>query len=132
MFSTTRPDKLCSVPPDRTRVRTDCKFWKLNCCFSCTYCSWAATKERHKSSYCKTMSVIKICEQCFLYRSIVFCKTCTKCCTKSARLNQFWKIWEALGAGSKVVQMLKTIGFLQLAIFGPKTKQQMETYTRPE
>ena len=96
------------------------------------------------------------------------------------RLNQFWKTWEALGAGPKVVQMLKegyTLLFqtrpnltrsstitscyvhprrnpyllealhqltqkcsrvgqisevLQPAIFGPKTKQQMETYTRSE
>ena len=31
-----------------------------------------------KSGCCKT-SVIKICEQCFLCRSIVFCQICTKC-----------------------------------------------------
>ena len=75
------------VPRNRTRVWTDCKFCKLKCCFSCTFCSRAATKERHKSSYCKTKSEIKMCEQCFLCRSIVLCQTCTKCpqcCTKSA------------------------------------------------
>ena len=99
-----------------------------------------------------------------------------------ARLNQFWETWEALGAGPKVVHMLKegytqpfqtrlnltrspTIisflssqeplpvggissadkqkcsrvgqksrisGFLQPAVLLPKTKQQMETYTRSE
>ena len=86
--------KLCSVPPDRTRVQTDCKylstncnFCKLNCCFKCTYCPRAATKERRKSGHCKTMSANKVCEQCFLCKSIVLCPICTKCpkcCTKSA------------------------------------------------
>ena len=33
---------------------------------------------------------------------------------------------------SSVDQKSRVSGFLQLAIFGPKTKQQMETYTRSE
>ena len=85
---------------NRTRIRTDCKLCsktgrlcKFKCCFSCTYCNRAATKERHKSSHCKTKqsSVIKACEQCFLCRSFVFCKFCTKCrtcCTKSSCRGQ--------------------------------------------
>ena len=85
---------------NRTRIRTDCKLCSktgglctFKCCFSCTYCNRAATKERHKSSLCKTKqsSVIKACEQCFLCRSFVFCKLCTKCrtcCTKSSCRGQ--------------------------------------------
>ena len=37
---------------------------------SCTYCTRAATKERHKSSHCRLDSEIKICEQCFLCRFV--------------------------------------------------------------
>ena len=92
-----RDFRLCSVPPDRTRVRTDCKF---KCCFSCTFCFRAARKERHKSSYFKTKrSEIKMCEQCFLCRSIVFCQTCTKCptCTKSDCWSQTKPVLGNLG-----------------------------------
>ena len=184
--------KLSLVQPDRTRVQTDskilsasCEFCKLKCCFSCTFCSRAATKERHKSSYCKTKSEIKMCEQCFLCRSIVFCQTCTKCpqcCTKSACRGKTKSVLgnlENLGGrtrGSTIVErrvhptfpnltrsptiiscyvnphrnlyLLEALhqltnkngvghkprisGLLQPAFFGPKTKQQMETYTRSE
>ena len=99
--------KLCSLTQDWTRVRTDfnylsasCKFGRLSCCFSCTYFSKAATKERHKSDYCKT-SVIKVCVQCFLCRSIVFCQTCTKCpkcCTKFACRGQTKPLLGNLGS----------------------------------
>ena len=75
-------------------------------------CKRAASKERHNSGCCKT-SVIKICEQCFLCRSIVFCQTCTKCpkcCTNSACMGQtepFWETQEASRARPKVLQILK-------------------------
>ena len=75
-------------------------FRKLKCCFSCTFSSWAATKERHMSSYCKTKSEIKMGEQCFLCRSIVFCQTCTKClqsCTKSAARDKTESVLGNLG-----------------------------------
>ena len=186
--------KLASVSPNWTSVRRDIKLLsvscKLICCKSCTYCSRAATKERRKSGYCKTTSVIKICEQCFLCRSIVFCKTCTKCpkcCTKSACRGQAKPVLGNLGSlgdrtqssinverglhptfpsqtkldqvthnhqllctssqeplpvggtasadkqkCSRTGQKSRISGVLQPAIFGPKTKQQMETYTRSE
>ena len=173
---------LYSVPPDWTRVRTDCKF---KCCFSCTFCR-AATKESYKSTYCETeRSEIKMCEQCFLCRSVVFRQTCTKCptyCTKSdyrsqnkpvlghfgnfggrtqsntnverrvhptfpdqTKLDQKPHNCQLLckspqeplpvgGIASADKQKCKSVGLkprisglLQLAIFGPKTKQQMET-----
>ena len=91
----------------QTSVRRDSKCLsvsnkcKLGCCKSCTYCSRAGTKERHKSGYCKTTSVIKICEQYFLCRSIVFCQTCTKCpkcCTKSACRGQTEPVLGNLGS----------------------------------
>ena len=163
---------------------------KLSCCKSCTYVSRAATKERRKSSCCLTTSIIKICEQCSLCRSIVFCQTCTKCpkcCTKSACRGQTKSVLgnlESLGGRtqsstnvegytvpfqsrpnftekvtdnhqllyistqeplpvggitsadkgkcSRVGQKSRISGLLQLAIFGPKTQQQMETITRSE
>ena len=88
-----RDCKLVSVSADRTSVWRDSKCLsvsnkcRLSCCKSCTYCLRAATKERRKSGCCKTTSDIKICEQCFLCRSIVICNSCTKCpkcCTKYA------------------------------------------------
>ena len=93
--------KLISVSPDQTSVQRHGKLLSVSCkcklsCKSCTYCSRAATKERRKSGYCKK-SAIKICEQCFLCRSIVFCKTCTKCCTKSACRGQAEPVLENLG-----------------------------------
>ena len=66
---------------------------KLCCCKSCTYCTRAFTKERCKSWPVRLLSElqIKICERCFLCRSIVFCKTfnkCLTCCLKSACRGQ--------------------------------------------
>ena len=60
---------------------------KLFCCKSCTFCKMAFTKERYKSCCCKLFSTkkIKICERCFLCRSVVFCQTCNKCPTCSFR-----------------------------------------------
>ena len=96
--------QLVLVSPDQTSVQRDRKLFsvsckcKLSCCKSCTYYSRAAPKKRHQSGYCKTTSVIKICEHCFLCRLIVFCKTCTKHCTKSACRAQTEPILENLGS----------------------------------
>ena len=83
------------MSPYRTSVRRDSKYLSVSnkcklSCKSCTYCTKATTKGRRTSGYCKT-SVIKICEQCFLCRSIVFYQTCTKCpncCKRSACRGQ--------------------------------------------
>ena len=56
---------------------------------------------------------IKICEKCFLCHSIVLCKTVTN--VKNAapdlpvgtRLQNYWQTWLDLGAGPKVVQILR-------------------------
>ena len=60
---------------------------KFTCCNSCSYRKRAAAKERLKSRYCST-EVIKICERCFLFRSLKFCPKCHKCsscCSRSTR-----------------------------------------------
>ena len=63
---------------------------KASCCFSCSFCTRALTKERDKSRAGRVLSkelLIKICEECFLCHSIVLCPTCKeckKCCLKSS------------------------------------------------
>ena len=55
-----------------------------------------ATKEMHKT-HCKTS---KLCERCFLCRSVVFCPTyhqCLHCCSKSACGGQTEPVLESLG-----------------------------------
>ena len=70
-------------------------------------------KERCKSQLLLSLSKNKVCERCFLCRSIEFCKSCHKypnCCSRStcrARLHQFWEKWAALGASPKVVTVLR-------------------------
>ena len=51
----------------------------LTCYRSSIFCCRVAAKERFKSSYCKTSKVIKVCERCFLCRSIEFCPECYEC-----------------------------------------------------
>ena len=64
----------------------DCIFTcKLLCC-KCSFCHWVATKERCKSQLLLQSHRTKICERCFLCRSLEFCKSCHKCpncCYKS-------------------------------------------------
>ena len=100
---------LVSKQTDReqaTDTRTDNKLfskdtWKASCCKYCTYYTRAFTKERCKSWRVRWLSKlqIKICERCFLCRSIVFCKACNKCqtcCLKSACRGQTSKLLEKL------------------------------------
>ena len=53
---------------------------RLSCC-KCSYCHQVATKERCKSQYMSIVHRNKICERCFLCRSITFCKACHQCPT---------------------------------------------------
>ena len=57
---------------------------KLLCC-KCSFCQRVATKERRKSQLLLQSHRNKICERCFLCRSLEFCKYCHKCpnCCKS-------------------------------------------------
>ena len=56
----------------------------MSCCQSCSFCRRVIAKERHNS---RSSNVNKICEKCFLCRSVEFCSKCHKCptcCTKSS------------------------------------------------
>ena len=112
----TRDCKLCSAHTDWARVWTDfkplsvsSKFCRLSCYKSCTYCTRAATKERRKSGCCKTASVIKIYEQCFLYQScsvknVPNVQNVGQDLPVGAKLHQFR---ETLGARPKVIKILQ-------------------------
>ena len=79
----------------------------LSCCFSCTFCRRVAAKERRNS---RTSNANKICERCFLCKSIEFCTKCHKCptcCTKSSCRVEFWEKWAALGVNPKVISVLR-------------------------
>ena len=70
---------------------------KVSCCKSCTFCTLPFAKEKYKSWRVRLLSEmqIKMCERCFLCRTIVFCKTCNKCpscCLKSACRGQTSKL----------------------------------------
>ena len=81
---------------------------KTSCCYKCSYCTRAFTKERNKSRGSSLLSerlYIKICEKCFLCHSIVLCSTCNKCqkcCLKSTCRGQTSKLLANLaGSGGR-------------------------------
>ena len=91
----------------------DCIFTcKLFCC-RCSFCHRVAAKERHKSQLLSKLHRNKICERCFLCRSLEFCKSCHKCpscCYNSTcRVKVTSVLGEvgALGLSSKVVTILR-------------------------
>ena len=71
---------------DNDQQERDCIFTcKLLCC-KCSFCHRVATKERRKSQLLLQSHRNKICERCFLCKSLEFCKCCHKCpncCHKS-------------------------------------------------
>ena len=70
----------------------------LSCCKSCSFCRRVATKERCKS---RASKINKICERCFLCKSIQFCTKCHKCptcCTKSACRGRITPVLEKMGS----------------------------------
>ena len=104
---------------DREPYRKDTRHsfkCKARCCSFCSYCSRAFSKERNKSRGSRLFlqeRYNKTCEKCFLCHSIVLCKSClkcSKCCHKSTCRGQTSNVLEKLvklGAGPKVVQILK-------------------------
>ena len=70
----------------------------LSCCFSCTFCRRVATKERHNS---RASYVNKVCQRCFLCKSIEFCTKCHKCptcCNKSSCRVKIARVLEEMGS----------------------------------
>ena len=77
--------------------QSDFKFdCKLLCC-KCSYCHLVATKERRKSQCMSKVHRNKICERCFLCRSLVFCKSCHQCPTCCYRSSCRGEVKPVLG-----------------------------------
>ena len=66
-------------------------------CCKCSYCHWVATKERRKSHLLSNVPRNKICEKCFLCRSLEFCKSCQQCPTCCYRSSCRGKVTPVLG-----------------------------------
>ena len=76
---------------------SDFKFeCRLLCC-KCSYCHRVATKERCKSQLLSNIHRNKICERCFLRRSLEFCKSCHKCPTCCHQSTCRGKVTKILG-----------------------------------
>ena len=102
------------IPPEALGKTLVCK---LFCCNSCTFCKRAFAKERYKSCCCKLLETkrIKVCEICFLCRSIVFCQTCDKCpncCLKSICRGKTTKLLENLVGSVRILREGYTLPFL--------------------
>ena len=89
-------DRLERTTSVSRRQKSDFKFeCRLLCC-KCSYCHRVATKERRKSQLLSNVHRNKICERCFLCRSLEFCKSCHKCptcchgSTCRGKVTQFW------------------------------------------
>ena len=63
----------------------------------CSYCHRVATKERRKSHLLSNVHRNKICEKCFLCRSLVFCKSCHQCPTCCYRSSCRGEVKPVLG-----------------------------------
>ena len=97
---------------------------KLFCCDSCTFCCWAATKERLKS-HCKTNKKVKgvsYVDKLSSVQLVTNVHSCVHNLLVGASLRQFWKTWTALGASSKAIRTL-WIGHTH-TFLGSKTQQQ--------
>ena len=85
---------------------------KLLCC-KCSFCQRVAAKERRKSQLLSKLQRNKICERCFLCRSLEFCKSCHKCpncCYKSTYRVKVTSVLGEVGSSgfeSKVVTILR-------------------------
>ena len=74
----------------------DCK---LLCC-KCSFCYRVVTKER-RNSQLSELHRNKICQRCFLCRSIEFCKSCHKCpncCSRSTCRGQIAPVCQKMGS----------------------------------
>ena len=69
---------------------------RLSCC-KCSYCHWVAAKERRKSQCMSIIHRNKICERCFLCRSLAFCKSCHQCSTCCFRSSCRGEVKPVLG-----------------------------------
>ena len=93
---------------------------RLLCC-KCSFCYWVATKERRKSLLLSELNRNKICERCFLCRSLELCKSYHKCpncgyrSTCRGKATPVLEKKEALDLSQKVVITLRE-GFTPLPV----------------
>ena len=79
----------------------------VNCCVVAP----AVAKERRKTLSVKRKN--KICERCFVCKSLSLCSSCQKCpscCQRSTYGRpsaKFWQVWLSLGSNPRVVSILK-------------------------
>ena len=72
---------------------------RLLCC-KCSYCHRVATKERRKSQCMSIVHKNKICQKCFLCRSLEFyksCHQCPTCCYRSSCRGQVTAVLGEMG-----------------------------------
>ena len=92
-----RSGRLGPSTSDSREQQNDFKFeCRLLCC-KCSYCHRVATKERRKSQCMSNLHRNKICERCFLCRSLVFCKSCHQCPTCCYRSSCRAQVTTVLG-----------------------------------
>ena len=94
-----RSGRLEATSSDSQRQESDshCKLpCRLLCC-KCSFCHRVATKERRKSHLLLYEHRNKICERCFLCRSLEFCKSCHKCTSCCQRSTCRGKATQFLG-----------------------------------
>ena len=92
-----RSDRLEPTPSCSRGQESDFKFeYRLLCC-KCSYCHQVVTKESHKSQLLSNVHRNKICERCFLCRSLEFCKSCHKCPTCCHQSICRGKVTQVLG-----------------------------------
>ena len=63
----------------RDQQERNCQFTCKRLCCKCAFCYRVATKERRKFQLLSQLYRNKICERCFLFRSLELCKSCHKC-----------------------------------------------------
>ena len=93
------PDQLISKAEEEISKHEESDF-KFECrllCCRCSYCHRVATKERRKSHLLSNVHRNKICEKCFLCRSLEFCKSCQQCPTCCYRSSCRGKVTPVLG-----------------------------------
>ena len=87
----------------------------VKCCTFCSYCARAFSKERNKSRGSRLLlqeKYIKACENVSCVTPLSYVNSVLNAPNVTnlpvgARLQNFWKNWLDLGAGPRVVQILK-------------------------
>ena len=80
---------------------------KLTCCISCTFCCRAAIKESLKSCYnLQPLKSLKYVKDVSSVDQFSFVQKVMNVLV-GVRLQYFWETWAALGAGPKVIRILR-------------------------